>query len=404
MSNPRLPAELLDHVVDFLYGSRNSLESCCLVSKSWIPRARKHLFADLVFTAKGLQRWKTTFPNPSTSPARYIKDLLITCPLEVVAADGKEGGWITAFTRVVRFELDAFEVDVDQPGSYLTPFHGFSPALKSLHLTFYSVPSPQVFDLICSFPLLDDLTVASYHGWIGRDETPDDQTTAIQSLTSPSFNGSLELDLWTGTDFMASGLLSLPGGLHFRRLHLELDKEIDASPITALVEGCRFTLGSLEVACNTNGASIYLIRVHTNDLSPLVDLPGPIDLSRATQLKDTVFSCNINPRWIADTLRTITDNHTSLRRASVVLPIGLCRSNLCCTNPADAIRTVGGTLHQEWLEIDRFLAHLLESQSIPLEVTYGTQPSTNGQTARSLIECLLPELTGRGLVGLTAGK
>src|ERR1700753_246461 len=48
MSGPRLPAELLDHIADLLR-DRETLESCCLVSKSWIPRARKHLFACVAF-------------------------------------------------------------------------------------------------------------------------------------------------------------------------------------------------------------------------------------------------------------------------------------------------------------------------------------------------------------------
>ena len=47
MSHPHLSPELLDLVVDFLPGSRGTLKSCCLVSKPWIPRARKRLFADI---------------------------------------------------------------------------------------------------------------------------------------------------------------------------------------------------------------------------------------------------------------------------------------------------------------------------------------------------------------------
>jgi hypothetical protein len=72
MSDPHLPAEMLDHIVDHLQDTEYALRSCCLVSKSWIPRARKHLFFDIVFhTAKRLELWKETFPDPSTSPACY---------------------------------------------------------------------------------------------------------------------------------------------------------------------------------------------------------------------------------------------------------------------------------------------------------------------------------------------
>ena len=43
MPPPDLPGELLDHTVDHLYDARVTLKSCCLVSKSWVPRTRKHL-------------------------------------------------------------------------------------------------------------------------------------------------------------------------------------------------------------------------------------------------------------------------------------------------------------------------------------------------------------------------
>ena len=47
--NPRLPAELLDHTVDLPRDERYALESCHLVSKSWVWRIRKHLFTEVEF-------------------------------------------------------------------------------------------------------------------------------------------------------------------------------------------------------------------------------------------------------------------------------------------------------------------------------------------------------------------
>ena len=105
------PAEILDHIVDLLDGSRTPLGNCCLASKSWIPRTRKHLLADIRFrTAKSLRLWKETFPDPSTSPARHAKALSIGGPQVVTAADVEAAS-----------------------------------------------PSSQFFDLILSFPLLEDL-------------------------------------------------------------------------------------------------------------------------------------------------------------------------------------------------------------------------------------------------------
>ena len=108
MSNLTLPAELLDHIVDHL-DTICALRSCCLVSKSWIPRARRHLFAKIKFdTRQKLHSWKRTFPDPLTSPACYANTLSIDCFRAVTATDAEAGGWIRGFSRVVHLEVGGF--------------------------------------------------------------------------------------------------------------------------------------------------------------------------------------------------------------------------------------------------------------------------------------------------------
>ena len=46
MPNPYLPQETLDYIVDLLHDEPETLRERCLLSKPWIPRTRKHLFAD----------------------------------------------------------------------------------------------------------------------------------------------------------------------------------------------------------------------------------------------------------------------------------------------------------------------------------------------------------------------
>ena len=92
MSN--IPCELLDHITDLLRDNPTSLRNCCLVSKSWVPRARKYLFAEVDFQTTGsprLQMWKKAFPGPSTSPAHYTKDLAIGCPKLITDASAEPG-------------------------------------------------------------------------------------------------------------------------------------------------------------------------------------------------------------------------------------------------------------------------------------------------------------------------
>ena len=261
MSNANLPAELLDYIVEFLCDSRYALKCCCLVSKSWIPRARNHIFADIVFyTPEDLQSWKTVFPDPSTSPARYTQTLVIKCSLGITAADAEEGGWISAFSRIVRFEVNGSYAT--RPSISLTPFYGLSPVVKSLHLVYCIVQSSHVLDLIYLFPSLEDLSVTGVDRWTDSDDSLDKQPIVIQPSTLPAFTGSLDLHLKMGKDFIISWLLSLPGGLHFRKLRLRLNREKDTLAATALVERCRFTLESLEFEYSPACAFICHPRSH----------------------------------------------------------------------------------------------------------------------------------------------
>jgi hypothetical protein len=259
MSDPRLPAEMLDHIIDHLHDTRDALRNCCLVSKSWIPRTRKYLFADIKFpTAKSMQSWKKTFPNPSISPAYYTTTLSVGCSEVVTDVDADAGGWIGGFSRVVRLELGSqglFGVS-----SSLTPFHGFS-LIKSLCVTFAVVPLPQIFNLILSFPLIEDLVVFASRGVSTGSAYSSDEPPTAQPSSPPMFTGSLGLYLEAGMEPSAHRLLSLPGGIHFRMLALMWTYEEDLSGIMGLVNGCAHTLEFLDIS-DLLGTSTRYLRLH----------------------------------------------------------------------------------------------------------------------------------------------
>lgn len=106
------------------------------------------------------------------------------------------------------------------------PFHGLSPVLKSLRI-YIIPPDPRLFDFILSFPLLENLSLT------GHDESSvtDDGHNALQAVvpsTSPVFTGSLGfhiLGAWAGNT--ARRPLDLPNRLHFRKLALSWDHEVD---------------------------------------------------------------------------------------------------------------------------------------------------------------------------------
>jgi hypothetical protein len=259
MSNLHLPVETLDHIVDHLHDTKDALRNCCLASKSWVPRTRKHLFANIAFlNVESLESWKETFPDPSTSPARYAKTLSINC----AAAYAGAGCWIGGFSRITNLEVGTYP-DHDDSAISLVPFHGLSPFIKSLRVTAPALPSSRIFDLIFSFPLLEDLAVTVYGVWVRIDEgsKEGEMPTAPQPLSPPVFTGSLELDLFGGMEPFTRRLLSLPGGIHFRKLILIWLHRGDLLTTTTLVEECSHTLEYLDITWSL-GKPIRHLRPH----------------------------------------------------------------------------------------------------------------------------------------------
>lgn len=105
-SSPRLPPEISDRIIDLLRDETNALKRCCLVSKSWVSRTRKHLFDSVEFeSSKDVKVWKETFPDPANSPARHTRSLSLVWVEAVIPMDPEEGSWIRAFSNVVQLTV-----------------------------------------------------------------------------------------------------------------------------------------------------------------------------------------------------------------------------------------------------------------------------------------------------------
>ena len=268
MSNFRLPPELLDYLFDLLHEEPETLKYCCLISKSWVPRIRKHLFATVEFRfASDLESWKKTFPDPANSPAYHTHTLIVGCPRLVVEADAEEGGWIRAFSRVTRLELDNGTHYISEEVS-LAPFFNFSPALKSLRVCIVTFPFPQLFDLIRSSPYLEDLSLKGYEGFQSNDRGRHEPQTGVPS-TSPPLTGTLDICItgWMGNT--TCRLLELPNGLHFRKLQLWWLREEDLRWLMKLIVSCSRTLECLDIASHLPCASVSI-------LSRSRDLPSSV--------------------------------------------------------------------------------------------------------------------------------
>ena len=257
MLGPHLPPELLDNIVDLLHDQPETLRQCSLVAKSWVPRTRKHLFADVKFdSASRLDLWKKTFLDPSNSPACYTHTLSVGCSHVVTEADAEEDGWIRTFSRVSRLEVGANPTSPNGWNISFNPFRKFSPTIKSLRMSILALSYSQAFNLIRSLPLLEDLALVSGYSLDADDDPHGPQT--IDLSTSPAFTGTLEL---LGIKHLAYRLLSLPSGIHFRELRLRWTHAEDPVLTTALVEECAHTLESLNIS-DLIGMSIQHLHSH----------------------------------------------------------------------------------------------------------------------------------------------
>jgi hypothetical protein len=200
-----------------------------------------------------------TFPDPSTSPARYVKAL----SLDFEAPDAEVGGWIRGFSRVEHLEVGCQGLSTDTSATPLVPFHGFSPFIKSLRVIVLALPPSALFNLILSFPLLEDLAVI-VHREVSVDSSDglEEDEITTQPSSQPMFTGSLELYLERGMRLFTRRLLSLPGGIRFRKLTLTCFSEEDLSLTATLVKECSHTLESFDISWQLSGTSSRHLRPH----------------------------------------------------------------------------------------------------------------------------------------------
>ena len=187
---------------------------------------RLHIMGSTDPKGSNVRSWMKAFPDPSNSPAHYTRDLRIYEPLTAKST------WVRSFHRVER--LLVFTVGFeDSPEASLVQLHGLAPTLRSLCLSHEFLPPLEVFNLVCSFPLLEDVTLYRY-GLQSSDEW-------VAPSTSPRFTGTLHLmdEIHSAT----RGLLDLPGGLHFAKIVMNCPVE-DAVSAMDLVSRCSDTLES----------------------------------------------------------------------------------------------------------------------------------------------------------------
>ena len=247
---PYLPPEIFDSIIDILHDELETLRNCSLVSKSWVPRTRMHLFANVMFRSPvDIDAWKRTFRDPAKSPAHHTHSLSIRYAGWVTDADAREDGWIRAFTNVVRLELWSGKVWLHL-GESLDPFQNFPSMVRSLRLVSSCLSTSQVFKLVHSLPFLEDLATIN-NGPMYNVQVP--AAAVSPPSISPPLTGTLHIHRLQ--ESILRQLLKLPSGPHFREFICSGCVDDDIERMTALVERCSDTLECFDVDWQILGGS-----------------------------------------------------------------------------------------------------------------------------------------------------
>jgi len=293
--------------------------------------------------------WQNAFPDPSNSPAYHVLTLIVN------HRRGFLENHLSSFCNVTRLFLH-----VHPANGYLislTQLHGFTPFLKSLHMTFPILPSSDVLSLVHSFPILDDLLLTGI---------PMASDTKVTPLTPPT--------------------------LHFREVILPWICDKDLPSTMDLILACSNTLESLHVLDHTKRTSSRLLLWILWRFTMLAEgnTRHFFDLSSAVNLKSVVFRCgmpSINVDWITAAVENIKSSH--VKEMALHMPKDLTTREKIDSQPP-------GRVYTQWRTLDKVLVKCLTARSFKLRVV--APPGASNDTFGACVERLLPNLFGKKML------
>ena len=297
---PEITDEILDHLVaDSGFGDydsslvQRSLRSCSLVSKSFVPSCRRHLFHTITFTMPDLFKWIKTFPVPEESPAYYVKDLRFSLgahfggPKEFV----EHTPWFTNAEKLTVTVDTAFR-PIDIPFFARLPQSPTSLTMEALSCQNEFV---HMLDVMAQLPNLENVTVSG--NFVVRVGKP-------RPATAPRgrFGGELRIRNGQTEKSFVNLLLEVPTGLHFTKIHVHPDCACLLQTVR-LVEACCETLVELtymgSILGKSSPALSDLLAPHSGSdflLIPSIDFQGPLersfDFSNFPRLQKVTFDAH----------------------------------------------------------------------------------------------------------------
>ena len=255
---PRVPQEIIDEILDHLAANIptsnphsnlavRSLQSCALVSKSWVPLCRRHLFHTILFVPKDMVKWLSMFPVPEESPAHHVKDLrlFVRCHNSVPEQFFPYTPRFTNVERVTLLGVTRFWIPL---------FWRLPHSVTSLTVKADMVGLTHLRDVMAQPKNLNNLSLSGSILIADRWTSP-----GLGTVLRGRFGERLGLTEGYASKEVMDMLLDIPTGLHFTEVDIRSTRECFLSTVK-LAEACSKTLVKLSYRASFRRKSLPLSR------------------------------------------------------------------------------------------------------------------------------------------------
>ena len=233
-----LPQDIIDEILDYLATGSDlgSLRSCALVSRSWVPSCRRHLFHVVHFTPVNIDRWLKTFPVPEDSPAHHVRDLRFSIGGDV-GAHKRFSEYTPRFTNVDSITLLGYG---GFQQLWILPFGRLPQSVTSLTVDTDGFTPSQVQGVMAQLPNLNDLSISGHLIIVDAEDILQGRGAVLRGR----FGGRLRFSGHHTCLGVVDMLLEVPTGLHFTEMSIFTPHDCLLHTVR-LAEACGKTLVKL---------------------------------------------------------------------------------------------------------------------------------------------------------------
>ncbi|KAJ7171139.1 hypothetical protein C8R46DRAFT_1216735 [Mycena filopes] len=329
--------ELVDLTIDFLHGSTKDLKRCALVSHSWLPAARYHLFSYVSLQAGG--------PIP-----QHLLDMFST----------------DQYDHIRRVITHLAIEGTPTRGGYDITSQMYSSHLKQLSI--YTLPSPE------TFPILQDLLALPNLSHISILQTEDSKLLCSFFLKRTANLGTLRVSsrVYRGelgglapitTDVPLFQLDCLHMSVFLERASVEV---FNLAAVTRLIiDDCAELSSFAAIMQDFNSLTYFEITAHTSDRPGSAAFMKNADIQLHTLPRLEHFILHID---LPSTLAAIPILLSGLEPSASLKQVTLIVSRDCAASSMD-LSTF--SYSQYWSAIDECLARLEVSLTVRVNLCYG---------------------------------